>query len=156
MHKHRTVAFVAIAALTFAACGDTDDTGAEDTTAGATTDGDTTTDGAAAEGSVSFVSPQDGDTVSSPVSWEAQIDGFTVEAAGEVKEGAGHLHILVDQDCFAPGETITKEEGQNHFGDGSTSGELELEPGEHTLCLQLADGEHVALDVTDTITITVE
>lgn len=105
---------------------------------------------------VAFTAPQDGDTVSSPVSWEAEVEDATVEPAGEVSENAGHLHVPVDQDCIAPGETIGKDEGQNHFGDASTSGELELEPGEHTLCLQLADGEHTALDVTDTITITVE
>ncbi|WP_114594048.1 DUF4399 domain-containing protein [Euzebya pacifica] len=40
--------------------------------------------------------------------------------------------------------------------DGSTSAELELEPGEHTLCLQDGDGEHTALDLTDEITVTVE
>lgn len=146
MQKYsRVIALAAIAAMTLAACGDAD------TAADQTPD-----DGGDAQPSGAFVTPEDGATVSTPVSWEAEVQNFTVEQAGAVNEGAGHLHILVDQERLTAGETIGKDEGQNHFGDGSLSGELELEPGEHTLCLQLGDGEHTALDTTDTITITVE
>ena len=45
-----------------------------------------------------------------------------------------------------------------HFGDGSIETELALTPGEHTLCLQAADGAHTALPgegMTHTISITV-
>lgn len=110
-----------------------------------------------AEGSVSFESPADGDTVSSPVTLEMVAEGVTVEPADAgVNEGAGHLHAIVDSGCVPAGEAIPKDDSHVHFGDGSTTAELELEPGEHTLCLQLADGDHVATDITDEITITVE
>lgn len=113
----------------------------------------------AAEPQVSFQSPADGATVSSPLPVVMLAENFTVEAAGEVHSGAGHLHVIVDAECVAPGSAIPKDETHLHFGDGSTSAELVLAPGEHTLCLQAADGAHVALDgkgMTHTITVTVQ
>ncbi|WP_205712194.1 DUF4399 domain-containing protein [Euzebya rosea] len=107
--------------------------------------------------SIAFGGVADGDTVSSPVTVDFETTGdFTVEEAGEVNDNAGHMHVMVDVDCVAVGETIPGDDNHIHFGDGSTSAELELEPGEHTLCLQAGDGEHTALDLTDEITITVE
>ena len=42
---------------------------------------------------VTFVEPKNGATVSSPVTVKMAAENFTVEPAGEVKAGAGHLHI---------------------------------------------------------------
>ncbi len=55
-----------------------------------------------------------------------------------------------------PGETIPADDAHVHYGDGATAAQLELSPGEHTLCLQAGDGTHTALDLTDEITFTVE
>lgn len=108
-------------------------------------------------GSVSFAGLADGDTVSSPVTVDMTADGVTIEPADAgVNEGAGHLHVMIDTGCVPAGETIPADDAHRHFGDGSTTADLDLEPGEHTLCLQLADGEHVATDITQEITITVE
>lgn len=107
------------------------------------------------EGSVSFAEPSDGDAVSSPVQVEMQADNFIIEEAGEVRENAGHFHVVVDAGCVSEGETIPEDDSHIHFGDASTSGEVELEPGEHDLCLQVGDGEHTALDLTDEITVEV-
>ena len=112
----------------------------------------------AAAPKVSFQTPADGATVSSPVPVVMQAENFTVEAAGEVHNGAGHLHIIIDAECVTPGSAIPKDETHLHFGDGSTSTEVELASGTHTLCLQAADGAHVALDgkgMTHEITVTV-
>jgi Domain of unknown function (DUF4399) len=81
---------------------------------------------------------------------------FTVEEAGEVNEGAGHFHVLIDTDSVEPGETIPNNDQHLHFGDGSKRGVLDLEPGEHELTLQMGDGEHTALALTDTQSVTVE
>lgn len=105
--------------------------------------------------SVSIDSPEDGATVQSPVQVQVAADGFTVEPAGEAREGAGHLHLMVDTGCLAPGETIPEDESHRHFADGTTQTELDLPAGEHTLCLQAGDGVHTALDLTDEITVTV-
>ncbi|ELY51421.1 DUF4399 domain-containing protein [Natronorubrum bangense] len=109
-----------------------------------------------------FVTPEDGDTVESPVEIEAEVEGVELAPAGEAVEGEGHLHVLVDQDCFEEGETFpgpsdeAEEDGFYHWGDGQSEGEIDLEPGEYDLCLQLADGPHRAFGETDEISITVE
>ncbi|MDX1523549.1 MAG: DUF4399 domain-containing protein [Anaerolineae bacterium] len=109
---------------------------------------------------VSFVSPVDGDTVTSPFTVEMVAEELTVEPAGEnIEAFQGHMHILVNTDFVAPGETITNDEQHLHFGDGSLETELELEPGDYTLRLQFADGAHTALEgdiYRDEINITVE
>ena len=104
---------------------------------------------------MSIASPEDGATLESPFGVSMEADGFTVEPAGETREGAGHFHLMVDTDCVAPGQVIPEDEGHLHFGDGATEAELNLPAGEHTLCLQAGDGAHSALDLTDEITITV-
>lgn len=140
MHRPRRTALLALAAglaLATAACGDDD--GGDDTA------------------SVEITAPEDGATVSSPVTFEMSAEGIEIEPAGEVVEGAGHFHLLVDVDCLPEGEVIPGgEDAYQHFGQGQTTAELELEPGEHTVCLQVGDGAHAALDVTDTVTFTVE
>jgi hypothetical protein len=105
--------------------------------------------------SVSITSPEDGATVESPFGVSLEADSFTIEPAGEVREGAGHLHLMVDTGCVAAGEVIPEDSGHIHLGDGATEAELDLPAGEHTLCLQAGDGMHTALDLTDEITITV-
>ena len=106
--------------------------------------------------SVAFVTPTDGETVSSPVQVEMTPGGFEVAPADQSTEGQGHFHIMVDTECVAEGETIPSDDSHQHFGDGSTTTELELEPGEHTLCLQAGDQNHTAFGTTDQINITVE
>ncbi|WP_122091257.1 DUF4399 domain-containing protein [Halalkalicoccus subterraneus] len=85
-----------------------------------------------------------------------EAENFTVEEAGEVNEGAGHFHVLIDTEQIEPGETIPNDDQHLHFGDGSERGVLDLEPGEHELTLQMGNGEHVALSLTDTQSVTVD
>jgi hypothetical protein len=107
---------------------------------------------------VYFVEPQDQATVSSPLQVRLGADNFAVEPAGEVREGVGHLHILVDTACIAPGQGIPKDDQHLHYGKGQLEAELDLSPGEHTLCLQAANGSHIALEgagMTQSIQVTV-
>ncbi len=114
----------------------------------------------AASPRVYFVSPQDGATVTAPVKVVMAAENFTVEPASEtVTPGHGHLHIMVDTDCVAAGQGVPKDDTHLHFGKGQLEAELALAPGAHTLCLQAADGLHVALPgagMTQTIAISVE
>ena len=100
----------------------------------------------AEETAVFFVSPGDGATVTSPFEVEMGASGLTVEAAGEIHEGAGHMHILVDEEFVDPGEVVLTTDTMIHFGQGQLATTLDLEPGEHTLRLQFANGAHIALD----------
>ena len=107
---------------------------------------------------VRFTEPADGATAASPVKVVMAAENFTVEPAGDIHEGAGHLHIMVDTPCLPPGEVIPRDEQHLHYGDGSTEAAVELTPGTHTLCLQAADGAHIALagdGMTHTITVNV-
>ena len=106
-----------------------------------------------------FVTPADGDTVSSPVRVEFAVDGMEVVPAGTEAANSGHHHIIVDVDLPPMNLPIPADANHVHFGDGSSSAELTLEPGEHTLQLLFADHLHIPHDppvVSERITITVE
>jgi hypothetical protein len=167
----RLAALFAVLALGLAACGNDDDLTddlTDDVTDAVTDD----TDGAEETGdydvgdqpdaSASFVSPADGDTVTSPITVELAADGVELAPAGIPAVGEGHLHVLADIGCYDSGEVIPgptdedEAEGRFHLGDGSDTRQIELEPGTYELCVQLADGVHTAFGDTETITVTVE
>ena len=108
---------------------------------------------------VFFISPANGDTLINPVRVEFGIEGMTVAAAGLNQENSGHHHLLVDTDLPEISMPIPADQNHIHFGDASTSTELTLAPGEHTLQLLLADYAHIPHDppvISERITITVE
>ena len=107
---------------------------------------------------VFFKDLQDGDTVESPLVVEMGVDGMEVQPAGEVVEGVGHHHILINRDFVPKGEVIPEDETHLHFGKGQTSATLDLPPGNHTLCLQFADGAHASYgeELSKKISITVQ
>ena len=72
--------------------------------------------------------------------------GLEVEPAGEVRAGAGHMHILLDTDFVEVGQVIPLGDQHLHFGQGQLTTTLELPPGGHVLRLQFADGAHIALE----------
>ena len=148
---------LSVLAIGLTACGG-DDEGEEAGDADGGSEVDDQPDAAAAV----WVSPLDGDTVGSPVEVEMGATEIDIVEAGASAVGEGHLHVLVDIGCASKGEVLpgpsdeAEADGYVHFGDGSTSGEVELEPGSYELCLQLGDGAHRAFGTTDVIQITVE
>ncbi|WP_339102954.1 DUF4399 domain-containing protein [Haloterrigena salinisoli] len=110
------------------------------------------------DGELAFVEPEDGAEVSSPVSIEMEVENFELQPADEEAtpdDGAGHLHVIVDEGCVEPEYVIPQEDGFYHLSDGELETELELEPGEHELCAQAGDAQHNAYEMTDEISITV-
>ena len=110
-------------------------------------------------GRVFFTNIEAGATVNPPVLLQWSAENFTIEPAGEVRENAGHLHIMVNTSCLGAGEVIPNDETHLHFGKAQTEAELDLAPGSYTLCLQAADGEHKALPgdgMVQVVEITVE
>lgn len=108
---------------------------------------------------VFFITPANGDTVSSPVSIEFGVEGMTIVKAGDDTPESGHHHLIVDAGLPPLGGPIPADEHYIHFGDGSTSTTIELEPGEHTLQLLLGDYRHIPHDppvTSDLIVINVE
>lgn len=107
---------------------------------------------------VYIVSPENGATVTSPVTVVFGIEGFGVAPAGTYEEGTGHHHLLVDTDLPQLDAPIPADDNHLHFGKGQTETVLELEPGDHTLQLLLGDGNHVPHStalISDPIVITV-
>jgi hypothetical protein len=111
--------------------------------------------------SVFFVEPQDGATVTSPVTLRFGVDEYEISPvpAGEVttvREGLGHHHVGLDTDCLPVGTEIPKAAPWVHFGDGSAQMEMQLPAGTHRLTLQIGDDMHRTIEgLCSTITVTV-
>ncbi len=110
---------------------------------------------------VFFTTPATGDTVQAPVHLEFGAENFTVEPVGDgaIHAGAGHMHIGIDTECLPAGIVIPTASPWVHFGDGSMQIDVDLTPGEHTIVLQVGDGEHRTLDepgLCSGVTFTVE
>jgi hypothetical protein len=112
-----------------------------------------------------IVSPEDGATVTSPVTVVFGLKGMGVAPAGVEQEMTGHHHLIIDEPKYGEGAdddlslAIPADETHKHFGGGQTETSIELTPGEHTLQLVLGDYAHVPHDtpiMSDVITITVE
>jgi hypothetical protein len=70
-----------------------------------------------------------------------------VEDPMVVRPGEGHYHLAVDVPCAPVGQTIAQgTPSYIHFGDGSDRITMQFDAGEHSLCLQVADGEHRVID----------
>ncbi|MFT5143929.1 MAG: hypothetical protein ACI80V_002444 [Rhodothermales bacterium] len=97
------------------------------------------------EARVYFSSPESGQGISGPVLVSMMAEGIEIAPAGTMKENSGHFHVLIDVPFVAAGSVIPSDSAHVHFGDGSSSRELDIAEGEHTLRLQFADGAHIAL-----------
>jgi hypothetical protein len=98
---------------------------------------------------VYFKTPGDGEEITGQlidgkvrVKVVMEVEGLTVRPAGEVVEGTGHHHIIIDKESIAKGEVVPTDGQHIHFGKGQTVTEIAVEPGDHTLTLQFADGAH--------------
>jgi hypothetical protein len=109
---------------------------------------------------VYFITPTDGQTVSSPVTVRFGLAGMGVAPAGTGAPNTGHHHLLIDLDePPAFDQPLPADDNHKHFGGGQTETTVELAPGTHTLQLLLGDMNHVPHDppvMSETITITVE
>lgn len=92
--------------------------------------------------SVDFVEPRDGATVPATFKVKFAVDGMKVAPAGDMSEGTGHHHLLIDTPDIAEGEVIPMNDSHRHFGKGQTETEITLPPGRHRLTMQFADGAH--------------
>jgi len=115
---------------------------------------------AAEDARIFFVNLEDGATVSSPFTVEFGLEGMEVVPAGTDQEYSGHHHLIIDQDELPPLDMpIPSDSVHVHYGQGQTSTELSLAPGQHTLQIVLGNHLHIPHDppvVSEKITITVE
>lgn len=115
---------------------------------------------APSDASVYFITPSDGDAVSSPVEVRFGLSGMGVAPAGVERANTGHHHLLIDLETMpTPGMPLPADDNHRHFGGGQTEASVELAPGTHTLQLLVGDHNHVPHDppvTSEKITITVE
>lgn len=105
-----------------------------------------------------FVSPADGDTLTSPFAVEFGLEGMALLPAGETGEHTGHHHLLVNTPLPRMDLPIITDDAHMHFGLAQTSVELSLAPGAYTLQLLLGDDLHIPHDppvMSDVITVEV-
>lgn len=111
--------------------------------------------------SVYFISPKDGDTVTSPFKVQFGLTGMGVAPAGVDKPKTGHHHLIIDA-TLSPEELkqpIAADANHIHFGGGQTEAMVTLPPGQHTLQLVLGDWSHIPFDppiVSPVIIVTVQ
>lgn len=110
---------------------------------------------------VYIVTPQDGATVSNPVTIVFGLRGMGVAPAGVDFPDTGHHHLLINVDPAEIDfdEALPADDRFRHFGGGQTEVTLDLPAGTHTLMLLLGDELHVPHDppvMSAPITITVE
>jgi len=91
---------------------------------------------------VYFNKLKDGDVINSPVALSFGVEGMEVEPAGELNQGMGHHHIIIDGEALPKGTVVPADSVNIHYGKGQTEVEVELTPGQHTLTMQFADGYH--------------
>ena len=114
---------------------------------------------------VFFVEPKNGSTVKSPVKARFGLEGYELAPVpkdpitpDQVRAGMGHHHLGIDMECLPAGTEIVKgTPSWVHFGTGATEIDVQLEPGEHKLTLQLGDDLHRTVEgFCETITVNVQ
>ena len=112
-----------------------------------------------ADAKLYIISPQSGETVSSPVTVRFGLTGMGVAPAGVASPNTGHHHLVIDAPVPPFDAPLPKDDNHVHFGGGQTETSVALPPGKHTLQLVLADKDHVPHEpplVSEPITITVK
>ncbi|HSA58659.1 MAG TPA: DUF4399 domain-containing protein [bacterium] len=110
---------------------------------------------------VFIVEPANGAAVTSPITVKFGAEGIELaKAADGIKDNSGHHHLLVDLGQLPPmDQPLPSNEHILHFGQAQTETSINLPPGQHTLQLLLAGGNHVPNDppvISEKITITVQ
>ncbi len=106
-----------------------------------------------------FISPQDGATVTSPVTVRFGLKGMGIAPAGIAMANTGHHHLLIDTALPPMDQPVPADDHHVHFGKGQTEATVALTRGVHRLQLLLGDHLHVPHEppvVSAVITITVE
>ena len=92
--------------------------------------------------SIDFISPKNGDVVPTTCIVKMAVTGMKVAPAGEIVEGTGHHHLLINTSDISEGQVIPNDTQHKHFGKGQTETEVTLQPGKYKLTLQFAEGVH--------------
>lgn len=99
--------------------------------------------GVSNKASTFIVSPENENTVYSPVTIKFGIKNFKIGPAGQDIHKSGHYHLIIDQTSELSMNTpIPYDKHHRHFDKGESEITLPLSPGKHTLQLVIGDEEH--------------
>lgn len=97
-----------------------------------------------ADKAVFFISPSDGEVVTSPVAIKFGVIGMEIVPAGIDKPESGHHHLLVNVSELPNMKMpIPADKNHLHFGKGQTEVAIDLPKGKHTLQLLLGNYLHI-------------
>jgi len=105
---------------------------------------------------VSITAPEHMAPVNELFTVEMEAQNFSIREVDRLRPNSGHFHVLVDRGPVPTGERIPSGGRHVDLTDGSDSALLDLDPGEHTVTVQLGDALHRALPVSDSITVIVQ
>ncbi|MEM6382758.1 MAG: DUF4399 domain-containing protein [Pseudomonadota bacterium] len=113
------------------------------------------------DASVYLIAPEDGATVTNPVTFLFGVDGMGVAPAGVQHPNTGHHHLLINKPLAEVNleDAIPADDQHRHFGGGQTQVTLELPAGTHTFQLLFGDHDHIPHSppkFSEVITVTVE
>ncbi len=105
---------------------------------------------------VFFVAPEDGSEMSSDLDVHVEMgaENYVISPIPEdfdaetdtPRPDVGHFHVGLNTDCLPAGEVVPQAAPWQHFGDGSNTYTLQVEPGAYTLTVQLGDDAHRTLE----------
>tara|TARA_Y100000768_G_C23959113_1_gene674365 strand:+ start:850 stop:1266 length:417 start_codon:yes stop_codon:yes gene_type:complete len=91
-----------------------------------------------------FITPKDGEILTSPFIAKFGITGMSIAPAGIDKPMSGHHHLLIDLDKLPDmNNPIPADKNHLHFGQGQTQASINLPSGKHTLQLLLGNYLHI-------------
>ena len=91
-----------------------------------------------------FITPKNGDRVTSPLKIVFGIEGMQIVPAGINKPMSGHHHLLINiKNLPNMKMPIPADKNHLHFGKGQTEVLLHLPKGDHTLQLLLGNYLHI-------------
>ena len=108
---------------------------------------------------VYFISPQNGEEITGPVTVKFGLSGMGVAPAGVEKPNTGHHHLIINTTVTDFSGALPADDNHKHFGGGQTEAKVTLPPGKHTLQLLLGDHNHIPHAppvMSEVITITVK
>ncbi|TCM83560.1 DUF4399 domain-containing protein [Rhodovulum steppense] len=108
-----------------------------------------------------IIAPEEGATVSNPVTIRFGLDGMGVAPAGVDHMGTGHHHLIINvpQEGYDFSVAVPADDNHIHFGGGQTEVTLDLPAGTHTLWLLLGDAAHLPHEppvMSEPVSVTVE
>ena len=91
-----------------------------------------------------FITPKDGEILTSPFIAKFGITGMSIAPAGIDKPMSGHHHLLIDLDKLPDmNNPIPADKNHLHSGQGQTQASINLPSGKHTLQLLLGNYLHI-------------